>query len=74
MQLVGATAESPVDGEELLQSLRPRCRSATSLGTREAFSVNGAETTVNIPAGGVTFYFFSVKEAGNYDVVINPAA
>ena len=33
-------------------------------------TVNGAETTVNIPAGGVTFYCFSVKEGGNYDVVI----
>ena len=74
MQLVGATAESPVDGEELLQSLRPRCRSATSLCTREAFYVNGAETTVNIPNGGVVFYCFSVKEVGNYDVVITPAA
>ena len=74
MQLVGATAESPVGGEELIQSLRPRCRSATSLCTREAFYVNGAETTVNIPAGATTFYCFSVKEAGNYDVVINPAA
>ena len=34
-------------------------------------TVNGAETTVNIPAGGVTFYCFSVKEGGNYDVVIS---
>ena len=36
--------------------------------------VNGTPTTVNIPAGGVTFYCFSVKEAGQYVVEINPAA
>ena len=36
--------------------------------------VNGVETTVNIPAGGVVFYCFAVKEAGEYNVVINPAA
>ena len=36
--------------------------------------VNGAATTVNIPANGVIFYCFAVKEAGNFDVVINPAA
>ena len=33
-------------------------------------TVNGAETTVNIPAGGTTFYCFSVKTGGKYDVVI----
>ena len=33
-------------------------------------TVNGAETTVNIPAGNVTFYCFSVKTGGKYDVVI----
>ena len=36
--------------------------------------VNGAATTVNISAGGVTFYCFSVKEAGEFVVEINPAA
>ena len=34
-------------------------------------TVNGAETTVNIPANGVTFYCFAVKEGGAYDVVIS---
>ena len=33
-------------------------------------TVNGAETTVNIPAGNVTFYCFSVKTGGKYEVVI----
>jgi len=32
--------------------------------------VNGVETTVNIPAGPTTFYCFSVKTGGQYDVVI----
>jgi hypothetical protein len=36
--------------------------------------VNGVETTVNIPAGGVTFYCFAVKEGGEFVVEINPAA
>lgn len=35
--------------------------------------VNGAETTINIPNGGVIFYCFAVKEAGEFNVVINPA-
>ena len=36
--------------------------------------VNGTATTVNIPANGVVFYCFSVKAAGEFNVVINPAA
>ncbi len=36
--------------------------------------VNGTPTSVNIPAGGVIFYCFSVKTAGDYVVEINPAA
>ena len=36
--------------------------------------VNGAATQINIPAGGVTFYCFAVKEGGEFNVVINPAA
>ena len=34
-------------------------------------TVNGAETSVNIPAGGVTFYCFAVKQSGKFDVVIS---
>lgn len=33
-------------------------------------TVNGVETSVNIPAGPTTFYCFAVKTGGNYDVVI----
>ena len=33
-------------------------------------TVNGVETTVNIPAGPSTFYCFSVKTGGKYEVVI----
>ena len=33
-------------------------------------TVNGVETNVNIPAGANTFYCFSVKTGGKYDVVI----
>ena len=36
--------------------------------------VNGAETAINIPAGGVTFYCFAVKAPGEFNVVINPVA
>ena len=36
--------------------------------------VNGTPTSVNIPAGGVVFYCFAVKEGGEFNVVINPAA
>ena len=36
--------------------------------------VNGTATTVNIPAGNIVYYCFSVKEAGTFEVVINPAA
>ena len=36
--------------------------------------VNDTPTTVNIPANGVVFYCFSVKAAGEFNVVINPAA
>ena len=32
------------------------------------------DNSVNIPAGGVTFYCFAVKEAGEFVVEINPAA
>ena len=35
--------------------------------------VNGTATSVNIPAGGVVFYCFAVKEAGEFNVEINPA-
>ena len=35
--------------------------------------VNGTPTSVNIPANGVVFYCFSVKEAGEFNVEINPA-
>ncbi len=35
--------------------------------------VNGVETSVNIPANGVVFYCFAVKEAGEFKVEINPA-
>ena len=34
-------------------------------------TVNGAETSVNIPANGVVFYCFSVKQSGKFDVVIS---
>ena len=37
-------------------------------------TVNGTATSVNIPANGVVFYCFSVKAAGEFNVVINPAA
>ena len=37
-------------------------------------TVNGAATGINIPANGVTFYCFAVKEAGEFNVEINPAA
>ena len=33
-------------------------------------TVNGTATAINIPANGVTFYCFAVKEAGEFDVVI----
>lgn len=36
--------------------------------------VNGVATSVNIPANGVIFYCFAVKEGGEFNVVINPAA
>lgn len=36
--------------------------------------VNGAATGINIPANGVTFYCFAVKEPGEFNVEINPAA
>lgn len=35
--------------------------------------VNGAATQINIPAGGVVYYCFAVKEAGEFNVEINPA-
>ena len=36
--------------------------------------VNGSATQINIPANGVVFYCFAVKEPGEFNVVINPAA
>lgn len=40
-------------------------------GTKEVVvTVNGVETSVNIPAGPSTFYCFSVKTGGKYEVVI----
>ena len=44
-----------------------------SVDTPVAVVVNGTPTSVNIPAGNVVFYCFSVKEAGEYNVEINPA-
>lgn len=44
-----------------------------SAETPVAVVVNGAPTSINIPAGNNVFYCFSVKEAGEYNVVINPA-
>ena len=35
--------------------------------------VNGAATQINIPANGVIFYCFAVKEGGEFNVEINPA-
>ena len=45
-----------------------------SADTPVSVVVNGTVTSVNIPANGVVFYCFSVKTAGEYNVVINPAA
>ena len=45
-----------------------------SADTPVSVVVNGTATTVNIPANGVVFYCFSVKAAGEFNVVINPAA
>jgi hypothetical protein len=36
-------------------------------------TINGAEPFPTIPANGVTFYCFAVKEAGEFNVVIDPA-
>ena len=36
--------------------------------------VNGTPTTINIPSGDIVYYCFAVKAAGNFEVVINPAA
>lgn len=44
-----------------------------SVDTPVSVVVNGTPTSVNIPAGGVTFYCFAVKEAGEFNVEINPA-
>ena len=44
-----------------------------SVDTPVSVVVNGTPTSVNIPAGGVVFYCFSVKEAGEFKVEINPA-
>ena len=45
-----------------------------SADTPVSVEVNGAPTTVNIPAGNIVYYCFAVKTAGTYNVVINPAA
>ncbi|MBO5930633.1 MAG: hypothetical protein J6Q70_00165 [Clostridia bacterium] len=45
-----------------------------SADTPVSVVVNGTATNVNIPANGVIFYCFSVKAAGEFNVVINPAA
>ena len=45
-----------------------------SADTPVSVVVNGTATSVNIPANGVVFYCFSVKAAGEFNVVINPAA
>jgi len=44
-----------------------------SVDTPVSVVVNGTPTSVNIPAGNIVFYCFSVKEAGEYNVEINPA-
>jgi len=44
-----------------------------SVDTPVSVVVNGTPTSVNIPANGVVFYCFAVKEAGEFNVVINPA-
>ena len=45
-----------------------------SVDTPVTVVVNGSETQINIPAGPITYYCFAVKTAGDYVVVINPAA
>lgn len=45
-----------------------------SADTPVSVVVNGAATSVNIPAGNIVYYCFAVKTAGEYNVVINPAA
>ena len=45
-----------------------------SAETPVTVTVNGAATQINIPANGVIFYCFAVKEGGAFDVVIDPAA
>lgn len=45
-----------------------------SAETPVTVEVNGVATSINIPNGGLVFYCFSVKEAGEYNVVINPAS
>ena len=42
-----------------------------SADTAVTVTVNGAETSINIPNGGVVFYCFAVKEGGEFNVVIN---
>ena len=44
-----------------------------SAETPVAVNVNGAATAINIPANGVVFYCFAVKEGGDFNVEINPA-
>lgn len=44
-----------------------------SVETPVSVVVNGTPTSVNIPAGNVVFYCFSVKEAGEFNVEINAA-
>jgi len=45
-----------------------------SAETPVTVTVNGAATQINIPANGVVFYCFAVKEGGEFNVVIDPAA
>ena len=42
-----------------------------SADTPVTVTVNGAVTSVNIPSNGVVFYCFSVKEGGEFNVVID---
>lgn len=44
-----------------------------SADTPVSVVVNGAATQINIPANGVIFYCFAVKEGGEFNVEINPA-
>ena len=45
-----------------------------SVDTPVTVVVNGSATYINIPAGNIVYYCFDVKTAGEFNVVINPAA